>query len=304
MLPFSACAGKPQSDKKLIVASLFPQYDFARQITNGLMDVKLLLPPGTESHTYEPTPADVIELNKSALFIYTGENMEPWAHTLAEGIEKSVYVLDASKGITLDKTEDHNHDHEDGEEADHEDEHSLHQHQYDPHIWTDPVNAMTMVNNILEAVCEIDPDNAATYTANAQSYIKELEALNAQFEEVAANGARHKIYFGGRFAMYYFTKRYGLEYESPYDSCSEQTEPSARLVADIIDDMKADGSKVIFHEELSMPKAAEAIAKETGAKLVLLHSCHNLSKDELEAGATYLSLMQQNVINLKEGLEQ
>ena len=289
------------SDKVKIVTTLFPQYDFARVIGGDKVDVKLLLPAGMESHSYEPTPADIIEINKADLFIYTGESMEQWAHSIIESVDSdSVHVLDVSKNVPLlepNAVEDHEHDHEDETEVEHS-EHDGHHHTYDPHIWTSPKNAMIMVNNILEALCEVDPQNQAYYEENATEYLNELNTLDAEFEEVVANAKRDTIYHGGRFAMQYLTHEYGINYVSaPFEA-----EPSAALVAQMIKEIKENNIPVIYYEELVDPKIAQMISEETGAEMLLLHSCHNVSKEDFNNGVSYLSLMKQNVQNLKVGL--
>lgn len=294
-LPFSK--DTPEDGKLRVTATLFPQYDFARAIAGDRADVVLLIPPGLDSHSYEPSPADLISINRSDLFFYTGEYMESWAGDLIAGLESdTVQVVDVSQGLTLiSEEEEHGHDHE---------EESLfgHHHEYDPHIWTSPVMAKTMVENIEKAFCEKDPEGASYYHANAQAYLRELDALDQEFRQIVAQGNRREILFGGHFALYYFVREYGLSYESAYDSCASETEPSVRAVKHIIDEIREEDIPVIYYEELSEPKVAQAIAEETGTKMLLFHSCHNVSKDEWEAGATYLSLMRQNAENLKEGL--
>lgn len=326
-------------DKVKVVTTLFPQYDFTRAIGGDKVDVSLLLPLGMDSHSYEPTPADLININKSDLFIYTGESMEPWAHSIIESVDNNdVLVLDVSKGVSLiapnctidehdhESEADHDHeaevlhDHESETDHDHEAEaghdheseedhdhgttakehsdHDGHDHTYDPHIWTSPKNAMIMVQNILEALCEVDPENADYYQANAEAYLNELEALNHEFEEVVAHAKRQTIYHGGRFAMQYLTNEYGINYISaPFEA-----EPSAALVAQMIKEMKEQQIPVIYYEELVDPKISQMISEETGAQMLLLHSCHNVSKEEFNQGVTYLSLMKQNVENLRVGL--
>lgn len=283
------------SGKLQIVATLFPQYDFARQIAGDLAEVTLLLPPGTESHTYEPTPADIILIQNSDLFLYTGKYMESWAEGIVSGLDAGkTHVLDVSKDIVLiHEEEEHHHTAE---------EHGGHTHQFDPHIWTSPANAVLMAQNILNALIAVDPENALAYTRNAAAYTAQLEALDQDFQEMIAASTHKEIMFGGRFALYYFAEHYGLAYDSAYDSCSSETEPGARAIARIIDAMREKGIHVIYYEELSRHTVADTIAEEVGAKALLLHSCHNVTKEELAAGETYLSLMRKNYENLKEGL--
>lgn len=308
-----------ETDKIKVVTTLFPQYDFTRVIGGDKVDVSLLLPLGMDSHSYEPTPADIININKSDLFIYTGESMEPWAHSIIESVDNNdVLVLDVSKGVSLiapnssvddseeehdhELEEEHNHDLVEGE--DHEvtveehSDHDGHNHTYDPHLWTSPKNAMIMVNNILDALCEVDPENADYYQENATSYLNELEDLDHEFEDIVANAKRQTIYHGGRFAMQYLTNEYGISYVSaPFEA-----EPSTALVAQMIKEMKEQQIPVIYYEELVDPKISKMISEETGAQMLLLHSCHNVSKEEFNNGVTYLSLMKQNAQNLRVGL--
>ncbi len=267
-----------------IVTTLFPQYDFARQVAGDRADVTLLIPPGVESHAYEPTPADMRSINTSNLFIYTGENMEAWAQKLLSGIDNSkVKILDVSAGVEL--TEGH----DDGD-------------YLDPHIWTDPNNAMVMVTNIKDTLCQMDAKNAQFYTDNAQKYMAELEKLDTAFQSAVESGTRREVVFGGRNAFRYFLSRYGLKDISAYSTCAAEGEPSVKAITLLTDEIKLKQIPVIYYEELSEPTIAKSISSETGAKMLLLHSCHNLTKEEFDGGQTYISLMNQNLKNLMEAL--
>lgn len=288
------------SEKITIIATLFPQYDFAKEIAKDYANVVLLLPPGMESHSFDPSPADIIAIGNADIFLYTGAYMETWAADIISGINtEKVYVKDVSEHISLVKEEEI--------EAEHEGEHGHiqqgHNHEYDPHIWTNPIYAMTMVENIRDVLIEADPKHKEEYEENAAAYLEKLQELDSVFRETVQNGSRNRIFFGGRFAMYYFAKEYGISYESAYDSCSSETEPSAKAVAHIVDEMREEHIPVIFYEELVDPKIARTISQETGSEMLLLHSCHNVTKNELESGISYLQLMWNNVENLKKGLE-
>lgn len=308
MLFASTSCGRLQKRDKtkiFIVTTLFPQYDFAKQIVGDKGEVKLLLSPGLEAHSYDPTPADIVDINESDLFIYTGAEMETWVPDILNSLENDVDILDISKGIDLVKEEEV-YDENGDEDGHHHEEHSHaghhHDHIYDPHIWTSPVNAMTMVENILQELIRIDSENEAYYMENANRYLEQLRALDSDIRDVVSHSEIQTVFFADKFAMYYFIKEYGLNYISAYDSCSSETEPSARLVADMIDEVRECGAETIFYAELSNHKAADTMCEETGTKALLLHSCHNVSKKEFNKGVTYLSLMRQNVENLKEGL--
>lgn len=341
----SGAAGDESGKKLKIVATLFPQYDFARQIAGDYADVTLLLPPGMESHSYDLRPADMIEIRESDMFIYTGKYMEVWAQTIIDSLDDSVMVVDVSDGITLEKEEDYfvdehsahehsTHEHIAHEDTDEDDEHGAHEdtdgddehgahentdeddehdshaehshsghtHEYDPHIWTSPVYAMQMVENIVDALMEKDPQHAEEYRQRADEYIDKLAEVDAAFRQVSEESARRTIFFGGRFAMTYFVREYDFDCVSAYHDCSAESEPSISSVMRMIDEIKESGAKAVYYEELADPKVARTIAEETGVKLLLLHSAHNVSRQEYENGVTYLDIMWNNVEKLKEGL--
>ncbi|MGN1059270.1 MAG: metal ABC transporter substrate-binding protein [Clostridia bacterium] len=290
----AAGSARPSDSGKLkIVATLFPQYDFAREIAGDAAEVTLLLPPGAESHSYEPSPADVMAINQADLFIYTGDAMEAWVAPLLDSLEGDPAILNISEGIEL-----HEPVHETAQdEANHD-----HDHDVDPHVFTNPRFAIQMAENLENKLGEIDPAGREAYKARGAAYRAELAALDQEFRDIVASAKNHKLIFGGRFAFLYFTEEYGLTYDAAYDSCSSEAEPSAADMARLIDTVRKENIPVVYYEELSNPKTARLICEETGAKPLLLHSCHNISKDELKNGATYLSLMQMNAAHLKEGL--
>lgn len=273
------------SDKLQIVATLFPQYDFAREIAGDKADVMLLAPAGADGHTYEPTPAEIIKITESDMFIYTGKHMESWAEKIIDSVEhRKLKVVDVSENIEL---EIETHHHEQG---------------FDPHIWTDPNNAKTMVNNIAKALCDIDKNNADYYNQRAEEYKFKLDKLDEDFKQTVAEAPINKIIFGDSFAFLYFTERYGLEHKAAFDFCSSEAEPSASVIAEIIEEIKKDNISVVYYSEKSNKKVPEAIARETGAQPLLFHSCHTVTKEEIDSGTTYLTLMRKNLENLKKGL--
>ena len=286
LLSVSGCVKQTEGNKLKIIATLFPQYDFARVIAGDKAEVAMLLPTGADSHSYDPTPADIVNFNKADLFIYTGSEMEPWADKMVKSATDNVRVLDVSDEIEL--CGEHSHDD--------------HSHLSDPHIWTSPKNAVKMVDNILKALCEIDSDNKEYYTKNAEAYKAKLNELDESFRSIVNNGKRKMMLFAGRFAMHYFAEEYGIEHVAAVDACTSDAQASTKSVAMIIDTVKSENIPVVYYEELADPKVAKMIADETGCKILLFHSCHNISIKEKESGATYLSLMQQNAENLKKGL--
>lgn len=297
-----------ETGKIEIVATLFPQYDFAKQIGGDKVNVTLLLPPGTESHTYDPTPQDMVNINNSSLFIYTGEEMEPWAENLISGMKNEINVLDLSTTVNLINSEEFEEEHSSNENHEHDNHDEVnkssesHVHTYDPHIWLNPLNAIQMVNSITEQLCRIDPENADYYKNNASEYIKEIQQLDSEFENVVNSSTNKKIAFGGAFAYAYFVERYNIEFISAYQTCGESTEPSTTQVKEVIDYINENNIPVIFYKEYTTGNVAKTISENTNAQMLVFNTVHNVSKDEIENGASYVSIMRQNLENLKIAL--
>ncbi len=292
---FSSCAApETKSDKISVITTLFPQYDFAKTIAQDKADIKLLLKPGVDSHSYEPTSSDMIEISNADLFIYTGNSMETWAKTILDSVDSSTLkTVDVSNGINLVTVAEEHH-----ENAAHDEHDSI----YDPHIWTDPQNAKIIVKNISDALCAADEKNAGFYRQNAENLLNELDKLDSDFEAFFSSCENKTIVFGSRFAMYYFAKRYGLNCIAAFDTCSGEGEASPGKIAELCEIIKKNNLKAVYYEELSDPSVANTIAAETNTKALLLHSCHNVSESDFNSGKGYISLMRQNLENLKQGM--
>jgi len=298
------------SDKISVISTIFAPYDFVRQIGGDKTEVTMLLPPGSESHSYEPTPQDIIKIQNCDMFVYVGGNSDVWVHEVLESMDtgkmKIITLMDCVEVVEEEIVEgmenDHAHSHDEDEHHEEDDEHE-HEHEYDEHVWTSPKNAKIIVQKISDALCGTDPKNAVSYKNNADTYITQLDELDAKFQAVADNAARKTIIFGDRFPFRYFADTYGLEYFAAFPGCSTETEASAATVAFLIDKVRADGIPALFHVELSNKKMANAISEETGAKVLLFHACHNVTRDEMAQGVTYIDLMNQNAENLKEALK-
>ncbi len=285
-----------------IVTSLFPQYDFARRIAGDRAHVSLLLPPGAESHSYEPAPSDIKRIADADLFIYTGPDMEPWAATLAQTARPGS-VINASAGIVyISNLDPHDHESEE-EDHDHEHEHTSHFHATDPHVWLDPVHAMAMVKTIAAALCDRDPASADYYTANADALLADISALDNDFRQKLARAKRTTLVFGDRFAFAYFFTRYGLEEVGPYVSCAPGAEPGVKAVIESVEYVRQNDIPVIYHEILSSGRLAQVMADETGAELVAVDSLHNPTVDQLKAGYSYVEGMRANMAAFARGLE-
>lgn len=307
-------AAPERGGRPKVVATIFPQYDFARAIGGDRIELSMLLKPGMDSHSYSPSPQDIINIQNCDLFIYIGGENDHWVEKILDSFDegkgpKTLRLIDSVSAVEEELAEgmqeedhghghDHGHAHEDGaEEYGHE-----HEAEYDEHIWTSPRNAEKMAAAIKEALASVDPENSSFYEENARAYAAELEKLDEDLRRTTGGGRRRLLVFGDRFPFRYLTDEYGLKYAAAFPGCSAESEASAATVAYLIDKVRKENVPVVFHIEMSDEKTADAICRETGAKKMLLHSCHNLSREEIEEGATYVALMRKNLENLKEAL--
>lgn len=309
--------GDGECGRKLkVAATLFPYYDFVRQVAGDQVELSLVIPAGMDSHSFEPTPRDIRTMQEADVIIANGGAMEHWVDQVVDSFDREdqtvVIMMDHVDAVEeeivegmehSDEGHGHVHVHEDGEEDGHlEEDESQYEIEYDEHIWTSPVNAMRMVDVIAETLTERDPDHGAMYQAGAAAYLEELERLDKEFREVRDSAVHDMIVMGDKFPLRYFADTYGLRYRAAFSGCSSDTEPSARTIAYLIDKVKEEGLPVIYYLELSSHRVAEIIGEETGAVPLLFHSCHNVTRRQFEEGVTYLELMEQNVKNLREGL--
>ncbi|QEM68636.1 zinc ABC transporter substrate-binding protein [Geobacter sp. FeAm09] len=283
--------------KLVVVTTLFPLYDFVRAIGGDKVDVRLLLPPGVEAHSFEPKPEDALRTAKADLFVFTNPYMEPWAVSFVKGLDSgTVTLVDASTGVTFLKAGLDAEQEEHGHEGDH------HAGGMDPHIWLDFGNARIMVANIAAGMVAKDPANAGYYRANAGAYTAELKKLDADYRAGLSSCGKKAFLHGGHYAFGYLANRYGLRYESA-SAVNADAEPTpARLMA-LVKQVRATGLKYVFSEELLSPRVSEVIARENGVSVLLLHGAHNISKSDFEHGVTFLALMRSNLANLRTGLE-
>lgn len=305
-LALCACgqqAQAPETDGGVnIVATVFPAYDFARQIAGDDGNVTLLIPPGSEAHSYEPTPQDIIRIQGCDLLVCNGGESEAWLDEILGGMGNeipTVVMLDCVDALTeedkdgMQVHEHHDHDHDHDE---HDDE------EYDEHVWTSPVNAQLICRAISAALCEADPAHASDYTARCTDYCAELQALDADFRSVIANAKRHTLIFADRFPVRYFVEEYGLDYFAAFPGCADDAEPSARTVAFLIDRVREEQAPAVLYIEFSNQKMADIVCEDTGCEKLLFNSCHNVSADQLRGGVTYLELMRGNLETVKEAL--
>ena len=280
---------KPHDETNLqIVCTSFPAYDFAREIADDRAELTLLIKPGSEVHSYEPTPKDMIRIQESDLFICNGGESEQWAKTLITPELNTIYMMDCVD--TVEESADGIYNAEDGEP------------ELDEHVWTSPLNAIKISEEICNALCKLDTDNAEAYKTNFTAYKAQLMALDREFRQVIKNSGKHTLVFADRFPMRYFALEYGLDCYAAFPGCSSETEPSAKTVAYLIDRVREDKIPAVLYMEFSNQKMADVICEDTGCKKLPFYSAHSVSAEQFEQGVSYLDLMRINLNSLKEAL--
>ncbi len=276
---FSGCNSTSENDSKLqIVTTIFPYYSFAKEICGENADIKMLLKPGAESHSFDPTAQDIMNIKNSDIFIYTGGESDNWADTILSSIDTNkTKIIKAIDVIEPIKTE-HNHIK-----------------TTDEHIWTSIKNTVKIADVIYNAI-----DNQE-FLGNKNNFINRLNQLDTDFQN-AVKSAEKTLIFADRFPFSYFANDYNLKYISAFSNCSEDAEPSVQTIAEIINIIKEENISNIFYIEFSNQKIADTIQRETEVKKLLFHSCHNVTAEDFNSGISYLKLMESNLNNLKEAV--
>lgn len=299
MLGISACGSadvKSDNGKINIVATIFPEYDFARAVAGDNANIKMLVSPATEIHSFEPSPQDIAAVQNADLFIYIGGEGDAWVEKILSAVDTSkMKVLKMMDTVSVVEEEI-----VDGMEA--EEESDSDEIEYDEHIWTSPKNAMAMVNAICGAISEIDKENADIYEKNAAAYNAEIQAVDDEIKQVVDAASKKMLVFGDRFPFRYFADEFGLSYYAAFPGCSGETDASAATVAKLVKRIEENSLPAVFYVELGNHAMADSIANQTGTKALMLHSCHNVSKEDFDNGVTYVDLMKNNGETLKQGL--
>lgn len=336
---FTGCAAgyeQAEDGRMKVVTTIFPPYDFARAISGEeeRAGVRMLLAPGEEVHSYEPTPLDIKEIQNCDLFIYVGAENDVWVDRILENMgdqkPETLRLVDLTdtvaeeivEGMMQERGHDHEeeegHDHEDSheeeEEHDYEDSHEEEEHAHsgdsshaeheeaDEHVWTSPVKAAQITEAIAQKMAQIDPANADYYMANAGDYEAQILDLDEQFRQIAEHAERSTLVFGDRFPIRYFAEEYGLDYYAAFPGCSSESEPSASTLAFLIDKVRKEQIPVVFSIEFSNGNIARAICESTNAVQRTFYSCHNVTKEQMLGGATYVSMMRENLDVIREAL--
>ena len=296
----TSCETQKQDDKKgklKIVTVMYPQFDFASHIGKDKADVKMLLKPGAESHSYEPSPQDIKDIQNCDLFIWTGGENEQWVEDIlkdcGDKAPKSIKLVDMVDTVEEEIVDGMEHHHDEGEE---------HHHDIDEHVWTSPENVINICKQICREMKKLDKDNGSYYQDNCKEYTDSIDKLDKETKEVVENGVRKTIVVGDRFPLRYFADHYGLKYYAAFPGCSDQADADASTIAFLIEKVKAENIPVVFNIELSDGKIADSICEATGSKKMTIYSGHNVSEKEFKKGMSYTDMMQKNKDALKVAL--
>jgi zinc transport system permease protein len=292
-LPLFGPVRSEADDRPQVVATGFAPYDFARQIAGGQADVTMLLKPGEESHTFEPTPQDIDLIQQSDVFVFGGGESDTWADSILQSLDSDkTHVVRMMDCVALEEEQLL-----DGmqPEADTDEEET----EYDEHVWTSVPNAMQISDAVCDALCSADKANEADYRANNEAFQKELSALDAAFRALAEQKKGQSFLVGDRFPFLYFAKEYGFSFYAAFPGCAAETEANPATIGYLIDKAKRENIRTVFRVDLSPGNVAQTIAEGCGAKVETLWSCHVISAEDFENGETYLSLMQRNLRALR-----
>ena len=284
--PAAPATQTPVAPEKIkIMTTVFPLMEFAKAVTGSKGEVNLLLPPGAEVHTWQPRASDIISLSRADLLISVGANLEPWLHGLLKSVANpGLKNLEASRGLELIEGK--------GEEP---------SEAADPHIWLDFANDEKIIDRISDICTQLSPGDEGMFRENAAKYKQRLQALDKLYAKGLASCSQRSFVCGGHAAFGYLARRYGLRQISLF-GLSPDSEPTPRQLAGVMDFVKRNGIKVIFFETAVSSKLAKMIASDVGGQILLLNPSHNLTKEQMVSGLTFLSIMEVNLKNLKKGL--
>lgn len=274
------CSAPQQDNGKLtIVTTNFVCYDFARAVVGDTANLSILVPVGSDIHSFEPSARDIANINDCDLFVYIGGESDTWVDRTLSNLNSN-NQLKLIDGISLIKN---------GE-------------TYDEHIWTSPENAKKMINAILKKICEIDSQNNEIYRKNAEDYIKKISDAEQETKNVISTAKVKKIVVADRFPLIYFTEYFGIEYVAAFNGCEHDTDADLHTVARLIDAVNKDGLKTVYCIGGSGLSVADAVVNATGATKAELHSFGNITPAEFQNGITYIDIMNRNTEALRKGL--
>ena len=287
---FCSCGEVERSTGKIsVVTTIFPYYDFARSVSKGTCDVDMLLKPGSDVHSFEPTPSDILKIRNADLFIYNGGESDEWVDSILESLgdtDKPVVMkmTDYVKPLTEMDADHHAEDEE------------------DEHIWTSLDNAKTLVSKISDEVSKLDSKNKSIYYRNGLDYIEKINKVQSEIENTVNSSKSKKIVVGDRFPLLYFATEFSLDWECAFPGCSTETEPSLDRLSKLTDTIEKDKIKTILKLEMSENKVADTLADETNTKVRTFYSAESVSKEDFANNVTYVDLMERDNNALKEAL--
>lgn len=287
-----------------IVTTNFPQYDFVNHIVKNKAKVIMLLKPGAQAHSFEPTPKDIISIQNSDLFVYNGGENDEWIDKLIKNSNNQIQHFSFVSSVNLreeETKEGMQSEEEDGDEHDHRHD-SDEEVEYDEHVWTSPKNDIIILNKLCKKIISLDPDNAQFYMANTAEYIKEFVVLDKKFTKISDLSKNKLLIFADRFPLLYFVKDYNLDYYAAFKGCSSENEVSAATLKLLIDKTIQNNIKVIFKIELSSDQIANTVARQTNAKVYTFNTGHNVTVEQLKNDVSVASLFESNIDYLIEAL--
>ena len=298
---FKSGKSKIQETSKLqIVSTNFASYDFLRAIVgdNENIEVKFLIGPGKDAHSYEPTAGNLITIQNADLFVYIGGESEKWSEKILDSLDtngtKIICISDFVDKIDEEEIDGAEEVEEDEEEG-----------SFDDHIWTSPSNAIKMVNTLEKTMEEIDSENSPKYKENADKYIADIKEVDTKIQNIVDNKVRDRLIFADKMPMQYFINYYNLKVSAAFNGCSTETEPSAATIAYLENKVKEENIPVVLYIELNPGRVAKTIADEVGngCRAMQIQTLHNISLDDFNSGETWVSLMTRNIEVLKEALQ-
>lgn len=305
-----------QTDKLSIVTTIFPEYDWVREILGEKADnaeITMLLDNGVDLHSYQPTADDIVKISDCDLFIYVGGESDGWVEdalrNAANGNMKVINLLEVLGDSVkteeiVEGMQEAEHEHEDAHAHEDAEEHE-HEEEADEHVWLSLKNAKMLVRVISKALQELDPDNKDIYAANADAYVKKLSALDAEYQAAVDAASNKTILFGDRFPFRYLVDDYGLRYYAAFVGCSAETEAGFETISFLakrVDELKL---PCVLTIEGAQHKIAETIVRNTTAKnqrVLTMDSMQSTTSKDVKNGTTYLSVMEKNLSVLKEAL--
>ncbi len=302
---FAACGKKADapdtpaddSGKLNVVCSIFPQYDFIKAIAGDAVNLTLLLDSKTDLHSYTPTADDIMTISKADLFINIGGESDDWAEDVLSSAANNklkvvslLNLVDAVEEETLPGMQE--------EEEEHEEEGP----EYDEHVWTSLKNVIKIIPALTDVLCELDSGNTALYQANSSAYLAQLQALETKYSDTIGKAARKTLLFADRFPFRYLADDYGLTCYAAFSGCSAETEASFETMTFLVDTVKQQNLPFVLMIDGSDGSVAETVSRQSGADIRVLNSCQSVSPDDIADGASYLTIMEDNLSVLSEVL--